>query len=282
MTRTLRTPTSAVGRPRPNLTLIGELVRRDIVGRYRGSVLGIFWSLLTPLFMLAVFTFVFGTVLQTRWVHSADGPNAAAAAQPSIAEFAIILFAGLIVFQLFAEVINRAPSLIYTNVNYVKKVVFPLEILPVVALGSAAFHACISLAVLFVFKIAVTGHVPWTALLFPFVMAPYLVLILGLAWFLASFGTYVRDVGQVLAPLVTALMFLSPIFFPLAALPAWIRPWVALNPVALPVEQAREVLILGRVPDLFSLAVYTVVALGIAALGFIWFQKTRRGFADVL
>jgi lipopolysaccharide transport system permease protein len=254
-----------------------QLVRRDIAGRYRGSALGILWSLLTPLFMLAVFTFVFGTVFKARWQ-----PGGADGAEPSMAEFAIVLFAGLIVFQLFAEVINRAPALICTNVNYVKKVVFPLEILPVVALGSAVFHAAVSLVVLFVFMLVAMGYMPWTALLFPLVLAPFLLLILGLAWFLASLGTYVRDIGQLLGPLVTALMFLSPIFFPRSALPEWIRPWAVLNPVALPVEQAREVLIWGRMPDWTGLALYSIVALVVAGLGYAWFQKTRKGFADVL
>jgi homopolymeric O-antigen transport system permease protein len=255
--------------------LIVALIRREIVGRYRGSLLGIIWSMLTPLLMLAVYTFVFGIVFRARWVE-------AGAAGPSTAEFSIVLFSGLIVFQLFAEVINRAPTLVLANANYVKKVVFPLQILPVVALGSALFHAVVSAVVLFGFMLAVRGAIPPTALLWPLVIAPFCLVILGLAWFLAALGVYYRDIGQFLGTLLTALMFLSPIFFPLSALPEWLRVWVTLNPVTLPVEQTRDVLIFGRGPDLFGLAVYSAIGLAVAAAGYAWFQKTRKGFADVM
>lgn len=254
--------------------LLPSLIRREIVGRYRGSVLGIAWSLLTPLFMLAVYTFVFGAVLQVRWAGMReDAP---------IAEFAIILFGGLIVFQLFSEVVTRAPTLIVSNINYVKKVVFPLEVLAPVALGSALFHAAVSFLVLFVFVLFVHGAIPVTALLLPVVLAPLCLLILGLAWFFAAFGTYVRDINQVLGTVITAMLFLSPIFFSIEALPEWIRPFIRLNPITVPVEQARDVAIFGRIPDWSMLALYALVAAAIAWLGYAFFQKTRKGFADVL
>ncbi|MGF1651253.1 MAG: ABC transporter permease [Hyphomicrobiaceae bacterium] len=151
-----------------------------------------------------------------------------------------------------------------------------------VALGSALFHAAISLLVLFAFILAIHGFIPWTALLLPLVIAPFCLMILGLSWFLASLGTYVRDVGQILGTIVTAMMFLSPIFFPLSALPEWLQPWLMLNPIALPVTQARDVLIFGNLPDFFALGLYTIVAAAIAWLGYLWFEKTRKGFADVL
>jgi lipopolysaccharide transport system permease protein len=256
-----------------------QLARREILGRYRGSTLGLLWSLLTPLFMLAIYTFVFGTIFKARW----SGTEAGAAGETqSTAEFAIILFAGLIVFQLFAEVINRAPTLILSHATYVKKIVFPLEILPIVALGSALFHALISLAVLLGFTLFVHGSIPATALLLPFVLAPFLVMILGLAWFLASLGVYVRDISQVLGTVVTALLFLSPIFFPASALPEHIRPFIFLNPLALPAEETRDVLLWGKAPDWHALGLYAIVAVGVATLGRLWFEKTRKGFADVL
>lgn len=199
-----------------------------------------------------------------------------------MAEFAIILFSGLIVFQLFAEVVTRAPTLVLANTNYVKKVVFPLEILPAVALGSALFQAAVSVLVLFGFMLPVYGAVPLTALWLPVVLAPFCLLILGLAWFLAALGVYLRDINQVLGTVVTALLFLSPIFFPLSALPDWIRPTVALNPISLPVEQTRAVLIWDSAPDFSALAAYSAVALSIAVLGYLFFQNVRRGFADVL
>jgi len=256
------------------LRLIGTLARREIEGRYRGAGLGLVWMALTPLLMLGVYTFVFGTVFKSRWTSSA--------ADASPAEFAVILFIGLILFQLLAETVNRAPSLMLVNTSYVKKVVFPLEILVPVALGTALFHAGITFMVLLPFIVAVFGDVPVTAVLLPLVVAPLLLLILGVSWFLASVGTYMRDVGQFVGTAVTALLFLAPIFFPLSALPSWLQPWLFLNPLTLPVQQAREVLIFGNMPDFGQLGAYSLVSATVCLLGYIWFQKTRRGFADVL
>jgi lipopolysaccharide transport system permease protein len=269
----------SIARRRNYAPLVLDLIHREIAARYRGSMLGMLWSLLTPLFMLGVYTLVFGTIFKARW----SGVDAGApGTEHSPGEFAVILFPGLIVFQLFAEVINRAPALILSNRNYVKKIVFPLEILPVVAIGSALFQAAVSLVVLFGFMIFFIGHVPMTALLLPLVIAPFALMILGLAWFLASFGVYVRDISQLLGTIVTALMFLSPIFFPASALPEQVRALLFLNPIALPVEETRNVLLWGRTPDWTALGLYAVVALGVAALGRFWFEKTRKGFADVL
>ncbi len=253
--------------------LIWQMARREVIGRYRGSVLGLLWSFFNPLLMLAVYTFVFSVVFQARWGQGESGGRA---------EFAIILFAGLIVFNLFAEVINRAPGLIVSHANYVKKVVFPLEILPVVAAGSALFHTLVSLAVLLLAFALIHHSLPWTVLLFPVVLLPLVVLTIGLAWFLASLGVFLRDVAQTVGILTTALLFLSPIFFPASALPEMIRPFLFLNPLALVIEQTREVLIWGRVPDWLGLALYGVISLMVAGAGLLWFQKTRKGFADVL
>lgn len=257
-----------------NLAL--PLIRREIAGRYRGSVFGLLWSLLTPLFMLGVYTFVFGSIFQSRW-NGADGQEV-----QGTGAFAIVLFAGLIVFQLFSEVVGRAPTLVTGNVSYVKKIVFPLEVLPVVAVGSALFHAAVSLAVLFFFMIVLLGHVPAMALLVPVVLAPFLVLLLGLGWFLAAAGVYFRDIGQFLGPLLTALMFLSPIFFPATSLPDWLEGWHLANPLAVPVEQVRQVAIFGQWPDWDLLGLYALVAAILAVLGYGFFQATRKGFADVL
>jgi lipopolysaccharide transport system permease protein len=264
--------------------LIQQLVKREVLGRYRGAALGALWSLLTPLLMLAIYTFVFGAVFKAKWTPPAGtgGATAVDAAAGSTAEFAIILFIGLIVFGIFAEVVTRAPGLVLSNISYVKKIVFPLETLVPVALGAALFHAALSLVVLFAFMLVQFGSVPPTALWLPVVLAPFVVLTLGLGWFLASLGVYMRDIAQVLPPAVNALMFLSPIFFPSSSLPPGIRNWLFLNPVALPIEQARNVLFWRRAPDLWALTVYMAVALAVAMLGYQWFQKTRKGFADVL
>lgn len=254
--------------------LIAQLTRREVLGRYRGSLMGLFWSFLTPLLMLSVFTFVFSTVFQTRWGSQAAGG--------SKIEFALILFAGLIVFNLFAECISQAPSLILNNTNYVKKVIFPLEILPWVALSSAAFHAMASFAVLFI-ALLLTGHGGgWALCLLPLVWLPFLLLILGLSWWLAASGVFLRDINQVISMVITLLMFLSPIFYPVSALPESVRNWLFLNPLSFIIEQTREVLIWNRLPDFSGLSLYALVAVMIAWSGFFWFQKTRKGFADVL
>jgi lipopolysaccharide transport system permease protein len=259
-----------------NRELIVAMVKREVVGRYRGSVMGLLWSLLTPLLMLVVYTFVFSVVLKARW--SGGG----AAVEESRTHFAIMLFAGLIVHGIFAEVINRAPSLMLGNVNFVKRVVFPLEILPVVAAGAALFHAAVSLAVLLGAVFVATGSVPWTALLFPLVLVPLLMLTLGVAWVLASLGVFMRDVGQVVGLLTTVLLFLSPVFFPITAVPESFRPWMQINPLTFAIEQSRALLIFGELPSLQDWLVYTAATGVVAWVGYVWFQKTRKGFADVL
>ncbi len=268
----LRNPAPAAPALWTRRTLIRQLVEREIVGRYRGSWLGMLWSLLNPLIMLAIYTFVFSVVFRAHWAHEGT----------TTGQFAILLFAGLITFSFFAEAVNRAPMLILGNATYVKKVVFPLEILPVVAVGAGLVHAAISVAVLLAFILGVTGSVPVTALWLPLVLLPLAILTLGLSWFLASLGVYLRDIPQILGPVVTALMFLSPIFYPISALPDWIRPYLFLNPLALPIEQVRDVLIWGEAPDFLALGLYSIPALAVAALGYVFFQRTRKGFADVL
>jgi len=255
-----------------NRSLIKSLARREVIGRYRGSVLGILWSFFNPVFMLLVYTFVFSVVLKARWNVGSDSKT----------EFALVLFAGLIIFNLFADCINRAPGLILANVNYVKKVVFPLEILPWVALGSTMFHALISLGVWLIAYLILFGVPHITVLLLPLVILPFLLFVMGLTWALASLGVYLRDVSQFIGVVTTTLMFLSPIFYPISALPEDYRHLLLLNPLTPIIEQAREVLFWGRVPDMTLLLAYLLAASFIAWLGFVWFQKTRRGFADVL
>lgn len=256
-----------------NRQLIRNLIQRDVLGRYKGSMLGIFWSLVTPVFMLAVYTFVFSVVFKSRWGSEGEG---------SRTEFALVLFAGLIIFNLFAECIGRAPGLILANVNYVKKVIFPLEILPWVSLGSALFHFLISLGVWVVAYLIFFGLPHWQVILMPFVLLPLVFLIMGLSWALASLGVYLRDVGQIIGLFITVLMFLSPIFYPATALPPAYQSLLFFNPLTLPIEMARDLIYWGRIPNLNFWALYSVGALVCSILGFAWFQKTRKGFADVL
>ena len=255
-----------------NRELIKASAKREVLGRYRGSFLGLLWSFFNPLFMLAVYTFVFSVVFQARWGGGSGSKT----------EFALVLFAGLLVFNLFAECINRAPGLILSNTNYVKKVVFPLEILPFVALLSALFHTLISLGVWLIAYTLFFGIPHLTVFYLPLVLLPFCLFLMGLSWALASLGVFLRDVSQFIGLLTTALMFLSPIFYPATALPEDYRRILYLNPLTTVVEQTRDVLFWGKTPDLFMLGIYCVVTLGIAWLGFAWFQKTRKGFADVL
>lgn len=255
-----------------NRSLIHASAKREVLGRYRGSAFGLLWSFFNPLFMLTVYTFVFSVVFNARW----GGGN------ESKTEFALVLFAGLIVFNLFADCINRAPGLILSNSNYVKKVVFPLEILPFVGLLSAAYHMLISLGVWLVAYFLLFGLPHPTIFLLPLIILPFALLIMGLSWALASLGVFLRDVSQFIGVAVTMLMFLSPIFYPASALPEAYRDLLYINPLTLVIELTRDVLYWGKPPDYAELAQYWLVTGAVAWLGFAWFQKTRKGFADVL
>jgi lipopolysaccharide transport system permease protein len=186
------------------------------------------------------------------------------------------------VFQFFADVVSAAPNLIVANVNYVKKIVFPIQILPVVSTGAALFHAAVSFVVLLVFVYLTFGGVPATVVLSPIVFAPLVVLVVGFAWILAAMGVYFRDASQIVQPLITASLFLAPIFFQRTALPDWMQPLLSFNPLAIPVEALRAVTIFGTQPDWTALGYYSLIAIAVALLGEQFFQKTRRGFADVL
>ena len=256
-----------------NRQLIVQMTKREVVGRYKGSALGLVWSFFNPVFMLAVYTFVFSVVFKARW---------GVGGEESKTQFAVVLFVGMIVHGFFAEVLNRAPGLILGNVNYVKKVVFPLEILPVISMGAALFHSLISLGVLLIAFVLFNGYLHWTAVFTPLVVLPLVILTLGLAWMLASLGVFLRDVGQTIGIITMVMMFLAPVFYPITALPEEMRPWIMANPLTFIIEQAQEVLIWGRLPNWTGLGIYTLVATAVAWAGYAWFQKTRKGFADVL
>ena len=256
-----------------NRQLIIQMTRREVVGRYKGSVMGLLWSFLNPMFMLLVYTFVFSEVFKMRWGVGGDETKA---------QFATVLFVGMIVHGLLAEVLNRAPTLILANVNYVKKVVFPIEILPVIAIGTALFHSLVNLVVLLIAFSVINNYVPWTIIFTPIVFLPLILLTLGLAWILASMGVFLRDVGQTTGIITTVLMFLSPVFYPVSAVPSTFQPWIMANPLTFVIEQARAVLIWGHQPDWIGLSIYILAATILAWAGYAWFQKTRKGFADVL
>jgi lipopolysaccharide transport system permease protein len=256
-----------------NREMIWQFTRREVEGRYRGSFLGLFWSLVNPLVQLSIYTFIFGVVLKSRWAKS----NA-----DNLADFALVLFCGIIPFTIFSECTTRASSLVISVPNYVKKVVFPLEILPLSVLGSAVFHSLVSLGVLLVGILSVHRTVNLTLLLVPLVMLPLLMLCLGLSWFLAGLGVFIRDVNQTVVLLVQMLFFLTPIFYSVEAVPASFRPLIHLNPLTSIVENFRRVLLWDKPPNWGEFLLWLIFTAIMMILGFGWFMKTKRGFADVI
>jgi lipopolysaccharide transport system permease protein len=254
-------------------SLLWQFARRDVLGRYRGSLLGLTWSFLTPLLMLAVYSFVFVSVFRASWPGSARGSGM---------EFALQVFAGLLVFNLFAEVANKAPNLIVEQPNLVKKVIFPIELLAWVTVLSGLFHLLISAGTLLLVLLIARGGLPITALALPLVLIPFLPLLLGLGWFLSAIGVFVRDISPVMTMLVSLIMFLSPVFYSVASLEPDIQVWMNLNPLTLIIEQVRVVLLQGQWPAWGALTLYGLVSCAFAALGGTFFQLTRKGFADVL
>jgi lipopolysaccharide transport system permease protein len=252
--------------------LIIQMTRREIAGRYKGSFLGLAWSFFNPMLMLSVYTFVFSFVFKARWAITEAVSNV---------DFALVLFVGLILHALLAEVWTRAPGLIIANSNYVKKVVFPLEILNLINLCTALFHAFISCVVLLFAMVVLVGVPHWTILLSPLTVFPMVPLILGIGWILASFGVFLRDIGQFIGIITTAMLFLAPVFYPASSLPTEYQHWLNLNPLTIPIEATRQVILFGHLPNWLALGSYTFVSLFIAWFGFYWFQRTRKGF-DVI
>ncbi|SCZ75398.1 MULTISPECIES: ABC transporter permease [unclassified Pseudomonas] len=255
-----------------NRSLVRTLIQREVVGRYRGSIMGILWSFFNPILMLVVYTFVFSVIFKARWSGGSESKT----------EFSLVLFAGLIIYNLFAECVNKSPTLITSHINYVKKVIFPLEILPWVVLGSAMFHAIVSLGVWLIAYSILFGVPNATVLLFPLILLPLAMFIMGITWTLASLGVYLRDIAHFIGTITTLMMFLSPIFYSIDVLPEEYRPFFMANPLTPIIEQTRNVLFFGISPNFSILAVYFLGSILIGWTGFICFQKTRKGFADVL
>jgi lipopolysaccharide transport system permease protein len=254
--------------------LILQFTVREVQGRYKASSLGLLWSFLHPLLLLLIYTFVFGVVFQARWPHLQRTGD--------LAEFALVLFCGLIPFNLLAECVSRASSLVITVPSYVRKIPFPLEILPVSAVGSACFHAAVSLGALVAMRLVTQGAIAPTLVLVPLVLLPLLFLCLGLTWFVASLVVFLRDVGHVVPLALQVLLFATPIFYPLDAVPERFQPMLRCNPLALIVEDFRRVVLWDLPPDWGRLAGSAFVGAVVMLLGYAWFMKTKRGFADVL
>lgn len=261
----------SIDKSRLRLELLYGLTKREVLGRYRGSFFGLVWSLLAPLLMLGVYTFAFHELLGARWpgVEGRQG-------------FATMMFAGLIVHGILGESLTRSPAAIAGNPNFVKRVVFPLTILPLTPVFTALFHACLSFLALVAITVAAGNGLAWTAIFVPLILAPYVVLLCGVSWFMAAIGVYIRDIAQLSSMLSMALLFLSPIFYPASAIPAHYRSLANLNPITMIVEQVRGALFLGAVPDWTSLLAYALVSLLVAGFGLWVFRSLRKGFADVV
>ncbi|MGE3507847.1 MAG: ABC transporter permease [Vicinamibacterales bacterium] len=252
--------------------LLWELVKRDFIGRYKGSVLGIIWSLFNPLLMLAIYTVVFSVAFTAKW----------GGGEQSQVSFAIVLFSGMIIHGFFAECLNRAPGLITTHATYVKKVVFPLELLPWMALLSALLHFLTSLGVLLLFCVVAGVTVKSGVVLLPVILLPLILMTIGLTWVLASLGVYIRDLSQAMGFVSSVTLFVAPIFYPIEALPEAYRDLLVWNPITLPVIQLRDLMLWGKPLRWTDWTISLLAGALVCQIGFWWFQQSRRGFADVL
>ncbi len=254
--------------------LLSQLVRRNIEIRYKGTMAGLVWMVVTPLVMLAVYTFVFGVVFKARWVAGGMGDSKAA--------FALIMFCGMTVFNIFSESVNSSVGIVTGNPNYVKKVVFPLELLPVSAVLSACFFGLVWIGILLV-GIALCFHeFCLAAICLPLIFIPLILFSCGIAWFVASLGVFLRDLSHVVGILMQVLYFLTPIFYSLEMVPERFRPFLLLNPLTYIVLTTRKVLIFDQWPNWQHFGMIALGSLVVFQLGYFWFMKTKRGFADVL
>lgn len=252
--------------------LVVELTRREVDGRYRGASLGVLWALVSPFLLLCIYAIAFGTVMGGRWpeVRASDTP------------FSIVLFAGMIPYFVLSECMVRSPELVVANPAYVKRVVFPLEVLPWPMLLSALFHCLMNVLVFIAMRLVMERDFEWTVVYLPCVILPIAIVGLGISWFMSSIAVYVRDVRQVMGLASMAILFLSSVMIPLATVPPQYKAIFLLNPLSFIAEQSRAVLIWGQAPDWAGLAAYTAVALAFMYAGYVWFASTKRGFADVL
>lgn len=253
--------------------LLWQIVKRNILSRYKGSIFGLFWMVATPLLMLAIYTFVFGIVFKSRWGLDTDD---------SKISFALILFCGLAAFNIFSESVNGSVDVITGNLNYVKKVLFPLEILPVASMVTASFFGLLWILILFVAVGVFMRHISLTAICFPLILFPLMLFSCGLAWFVASLRVYCRDMTHFVDVFLRILLYASAVFYPLERLPEVAQRILILNPLVLLIQFLRNALFLNQFPDWRIMILMYLVSFGVFHAGYIWFMKTKRGFADVI
>jgi lipopolysaccharide transport system permease protein len=271
LSRTILTPLDPLRLLWKYRYLIGQLVEREMSAKYKRSRGGLLWIVLQPLLMLVGYTLAFGVILKSRWAGAGNS-----------IEFALIMFAGLIIFNFFSSVIAAAPGLILQNKPYVQKMVFPLEVLPWSTTLTALLNAGVSLAIWIVFSVAIRGYVPLTLAWLPLIVIPLMLFALGCCWFMAAAGVFHPDIEHLVPMFLLMLMLLSPVFFPASAIPLRFRPVFDLNPMVYVLEQARQVMFYGKAPDFGMLAIGWAAGLLFAWLGLISFLKNRDGFADAV
>lgn len=256
-----------------NQFLLLQTVQRNIEARYKGSFLGLLWSFVQPLMMLCVYTFVFSVVFKARWgVVDANSRGA----------FAIIMFCGIALYSIFSEAVNSCCGIIIGNQNYVKKVIFPLEILPFAQTLSTFILGITWFVLLFLGVIFIYGTLSWTILLFPLILIPLFLFTVGICFFVASCGVFLRDTQYVVGVVLQILFFMTPIFYPIKAVPNEFQLPLRINPLTIMIEEMRKVFLFGQLPSWGFLGIAFIVSVLVFHLGFMWFYKTKRGFADVL
>ncbi len=249
------------------------LARRQVTSRYKGSAMGVTWSIVQPIIMLSIYTFVFSTIFKSRWLGQEETGSLG---------YALNLFAGLALFNVVAEVMGSSTSLITSNKNYVTKIVFPLYILPVSQAFSAMINSIPSISILLIFSGIVNGFISINSLWMMVIMVELLLILLAVSWTISSLSVYLRDLEQLIPPLISILMFMSAIFYPVKSLPDLAQFLVWINPLALLIEQTRIVIVLNQTPNVYILIITGIVALISAELTYRFFQKLSRGFSDVI
>jgi lipopolysaccharide transport system permease protein len=254
-----------------NRSLIRTMVRRDILERYRGSFGGAFWTVLNPLLLMLTYFFVFGVVLQARF-----------GADPSRSGFALYFLAGMLPWLAFNEAAGRAPTVMLEHRNFVKKLVFAVETLPVNLVVSGLVSEAFTLVLFTGGFFLARGTVPPSVLWLPVLIVPQVLFTAGVCWFLAALGVFVRDLGQFIGFLLTLWFFLTPICYPEASLPGWAVPVLAKNPIYILVRGYRAVFLEGQAPAFGPVWKLWVLSAAVFIAGHAWFYKLRKSFADII
>ena len=249
--------------------LLGQLILRDVLLRYRGAMFGVLWIFLSPLLLLAIFAFVFGQIFEARWPEQPKGPP-----------FWILLYSGLIVFNIFGEAVSRSPTAVRAYPSYVKKIIFPVHLLPMVPLGAGLIHAAFNLVIL-IFVLVWTGNFSAGIFLFPLLILPVLLLSMGLSWFLSAWGVFIKDMSQIVPLLVQMTFFLSPILYPVSVVPTSLRPLYDYNPIGAVIGAFRSA-ILGHSISWGAWLITFIAGVVTAYVGYAFFQRARDEFADAL